>query len=327
MLPDGVTPRVWKLSEVGAGYHKKGDLNPKIAGLHPHCRCCLTSLLNGFGFNSSGMVTYIGKGHDEFAKQRGMVKSEDGLAKSTRETLTSGLWDKIKEHVKTKYNTHILSNPPRENTERLGDIIQNSPIAVHVQVNAVDGICADGRLKTQFDTGTSGGALDPDHRRKIESALFGVPSQTDANMRPVYGAVHARTPKETPIWHLGPAKDYGDIWLELHPHVKERSTFTNGDSFGANVAMPNDYLHKHGDRNNHYIEAQIHGGVYLDKDVKAIHASHRTYAIPQAKQKIMEKAKQLGERFSLPVYFHHVNVWNHLSHTETLHDPSKKKVT
>jgi hypothetical protein len=37
MMPDGVTPRVWKMSEVGSGYHKKGEPNPKIGGLHPHC--------------------------------------------------------------------------------------------------------------------------------------------------------------------------------------------------------------------------------------------------------------------------------------------------
>jgi intein/homing endonuclease len=37
LLDDGITPRVWKMSELGAGYHKKGDDNPKIGGLHPHC--------------------------------------------------------------------------------------------------------------------------------------------------------------------------------------------------------------------------------------------------------------------------------------------------
>jgi intein/homing endonuclease len=37
LMPDLVTPRVWKLSEIGFSYHKKGENNPKIAGLHPHC--------------------------------------------------------------------------------------------------------------------------------------------------------------------------------------------------------------------------------------------------------------------------------------------------
>lgn len=37
LLSDEITPRVWKMSEVGSGYHKKGDNSPKINGLHPRC--------------------------------------------------------------------------------------------------------------------------------------------------------------------------------------------------------------------------------------------------------------------------------------------------
>lgn len=69
--PDGFTPRVWKMSELGPGYHKKGDDHPKIGGLHPHCRCVLTTLLPGYGFSSGGRVTYIRPGYDEFKAQRG----------------------------------------------------------------------------------------------------------------------------------------------------------------------------------------------------------------------------------------------------------------
>lgn len=36
-MPDGITPRLWKLSEVGSGYHRKGDESPKLGGLHPNC--------------------------------------------------------------------------------------------------------------------------------------------------------------------------------------------------------------------------------------------------------------------------------------------------
>jgi len=69
--PDGVTPRVWKMSELGGGYHKRGDPTPKVGGLHPHCRCVLTTLLPGFGFNGAGKVAYKTPGYDEFAVQRG----------------------------------------------------------------------------------------------------------------------------------------------------------------------------------------------------------------------------------------------------------------
>jgi hypothetical protein len=70
--PDGITPRVWRMSELGSGYHKKGQPNPKVGGLHPNCRCILVTLLPGYGFNSSGHVEYKSPGYDEYATQRGI---------------------------------------------------------------------------------------------------------------------------------------------------------------------------------------------------------------------------------------------------------------
>lgn len=70
LADDGVTPRLWRLSEVGHGYHKKGEANPKISGLHPHCRCTMVTLMRGYGFDSSGMVRFISPDHDEFKRQR-----------------------------------------------------------------------------------------------------------------------------------------------------------------------------------------------------------------------------------------------------------------
>lgn len=64
------TPRVWKLSELKNSYHKRGEDSPSVFGLHPHCRCTLTYLSSGFGFDKKGKVTYIGRLHDEYAKQR-----------------------------------------------------------------------------------------------------------------------------------------------------------------------------------------------------------------------------------------------------------------
>jgi hypothetical protein len=71
LLEDQKTPRVWKLSEVGHGYHKKGEPNPKMPGLHPHCRCTLVTLLPGYGFSDAGFVTFIAPKHDEYARQHG----------------------------------------------------------------------------------------------------------------------------------------------------------------------------------------------------------------------------------------------------------------
>lgn len=70
LMPDKMTPKCWYLSEVGNGYHKKGEDNPKIGGLHPHCRCSLVTLLPGYGFDDNGHVQFIKPGYEEMSKQR-----------------------------------------------------------------------------------------------------------------------------------------------------------------------------------------------------------------------------------------------------------------
>ena len=70
LMPDRKTPRVWKLSEIAHGYHKKGDSEPKIGGLHPNCRCKLTYLAEGWGFDAGGRVKFISLDHDELKAQR-----------------------------------------------------------------------------------------------------------------------------------------------------------------------------------------------------------------------------------------------------------------
>lgn len=70
LMPDGVTPRLWKRSEVGAGYHKKGAENPKVGGLHPHCRCSLSVLMPGFGFDKAGKVIWVGRSYNGLEEQR-----------------------------------------------------------------------------------------------------------------------------------------------------------------------------------------------------------------------------------------------------------------
>ncbi len=75
---DGHTiPRVWKLSEVSSGYHKRGDEHPCTSGLHPHCRCTIGNLMPGYGFDDTGNVKFIKLGWDEYARQRGSTPDED----------------------------------------------------------------------------------------------------------------------------------------------------------------------------------------------------------------------------------------------------------
>ena len=70
LMPDQVTPRLWKFSELKQGYHKRNEDNASAFGLHPHCRCTLVYLSRGFGFDESGKTAYQSEGHDAYAEQR-----------------------------------------------------------------------------------------------------------------------------------------------------------------------------------------------------------------------------------------------------------------
>jgi hypothetical protein len=82
LLEDGVTPRCWFLSELGQGYHKKGDEHPAVGGLHPHCRCTMVTLMPGYGFGADGTVKFLETDHDELERQRGLKKAEEPLEKA-----------------------------------------------------------------------------------------------------------------------------------------------------------------------------------------------------------------------------------------------------
>lgn len=73
-LEDGVTPRVYKLSELmanGSNIGKKAkDWLPTIDSTHPQESHMIRELAPGYGF-VGGTVEHIGKDHDEYKKQRG----------------------------------------------------------------------------------------------------------------------------------------------------------------------------------------------------------------------------------------------------------------
>lgn len=70
LMPDQVTPRLWKFSELKQGYHKRGDNTASAFGLHPNDKCTLTYLSEGFGFNEKGRVTYQNEDYDGHKEQR-----------------------------------------------------------------------------------------------------------------------------------------------------------------------------------------------------------------------------------------------------------------
>jgi len=63
---DGVTPRVYRLSDVlanGSNIGKKQkDWQMVIGAVHPHCRCQLVQIPSGYYFNKEGKLEFIGEG-------------------------------------------------------------------------------------------------------------------------------------------------------------------------------------------------------------------------------------------------------------------------
>lgn len=68
MLEDKVTPKVYKMSELNMGWHKRGEERPSACGEHPFCRCSLSQLSPGWGFKG-GFVSFISLDHNEYVKQ------------------------------------------------------------------------------------------------------------------------------------------------------------------------------------------------------------------------------------------------------------------
>ena len=71
MLPDGVTPKVYRMSELSMNWHKRGEDRPSCNGEHPGCRCSLQQLPPGWGFKG-GYLAFISLDWDEYKDQHGL---------------------------------------------------------------------------------------------------------------------------------------------------------------------------------------------------------------------------------------------------------------
>ncbi|MFR9799356.1 DUF3626 domain-containing protein [Streptomyces sp. MS06] len=137
-------------------------------------------------------------------------------------------------------------------------------------------MAGDGAYHSQFVTGTSNGGLTAHpggDRWRWESRIFGgAYDGAEPHERPVYGALNFRHQ------NVGAAPRFGSSHLRLRPAVLARTTFCYPDSaaeptdFGVAAGMHLLALAEEDERDalNDYIEAQVHGGVDLHRDVEAL---------------------------------------------------------
>lgn len=145
-------------------------------------------------------------------------------------------------------------------------------VGIHIHNENLRKVMDDGRYKTQFESGISGGMLDTDRRAMQEVAMFSLHPSLSGEKRPVYGQIYTDG-FSMDSWRE--AGQYGQTVLVLKKSNHERTSYTSGDSLGRTVqssSMKTPSFHG-GDKKElggtdmfggsdlAYIEAQIHGGV------------------------------------------------------------------
>jgi hypothetical protein len=137
-------------------------------------------------------------------------------------------------------------------------------------------LARDGAYHSQFVTGTSNGGLTArpgGDRWRWESRIFGgAYDEAAAHERPVYGALNFRRQV------VGAAPRFGSSHFRLRAGVLARATFCYPDSaaepadFGVAAGMSLIALAEADEQDalNDYIEAHVHAGVDLARDVEAL---------------------------------------------------------
>ncbi|MFJ1967928.1 DUF3626 domain-containing protein [Streptomyces sp. NPDC087903] len=140
----------------------------------------------------------------------------------------------------------------------------------------LEALAKDGTYHSQFVTKTSNGGLTAHpggDRRRWESRIFGrVYDDADAHERPVYGALNFRRQV------VGAAPRFGSSHFRLAAPALDRATFCYPDSaaepgdFGVAAGMSLIALAEadRQDALDDCIEAQVHGGLSLARDVEAL---------------------------------------------------------
>jgi hypothetical protein len=158
-------------------------------------------------------------------------------------------------------------------------------------------LLSSGRFKSQFETGSSRGMLDPGRRATFEVAGFDMHPSMQKKFRPIYG--HIRAADENGVITAPDSFQYGDIFFELKESARDRATFTAGDSlyspyrptplsgdisdekklegwvgrYGKKI----DSTSKLGDLvdGHDYIEMQVFGGLTLE-EIEVVHMKEPT---------------------------------------------------
>ncbi|MCW8335277.1 DUF3626 domain-containing protein [Vibrio sp. DBSS07] len=163
-------------------------------------------------------------------------------------------------------------------------------------------IANDGRLKSQFETGTSNGGLTAyqgGDRWLWEQRVFdGAYDHAPDVLRPKYGALNYLA------LETGASPRFGSSYFVLQPHTLKRTSYCYPDSFfEPEHFAANEYLtplielahSSNSDALDNYIEAHVHGQLSLTEDVKELVLDPSFQG---------SEVEDIAQRMELPVRWH-----------------------
>jgi len=103
-------------------------------------------------------------------------------------------------------------------------LVAENPVAIQFKSEHIDSLLSDGRFKTQFETGASGGTLDTKIRAEAEAKGLGIPVKVDPKERPIYGYVDLGKMSRFNV------QQYGDLTFIAKDEIRQRATVTADDS-------------------------------------------------------------------------------------------------
>lgn len=211
------------------------------------------------------------------------------LAEQVVRAPSSELVRRIDDEIARRAKLHRVSIEEFEDTanKNIETFLEESEVSIRIPSRVLGDIVEDGKFKNQYEVGESGGQYNPKLRQACEAQAFDVGIGEEPSAYPVYG--YMSHPK------AGGADSYGAIEVILKPSIKDRTTFTVGDSLGAleykeigptpvnkpgklswDAFCSDVFLNSF---EMEYVEAQIHGGVSLaDISRVVIHGTKSRYS-------------------------------------------------
>lgn len=137
---------------------------------------------------------------------------------------------KIKAELDRHFSSFTAEQQAKveQEVQRIADLLRSDDVSVVVNIPShyLQNVLEEGRFKSLFETRKSGGSTNLSVRKNAENLTLGVPSDTEAAKRPIYGYL-LRVGAD---FDYNRIKQYGNVTVILKNDVKHRSSCVIDDS-------------------------------------------------------------------------------------------------